>query len=123
MRAWRAEGAGIRAIAERLNAEGVPTKRRGRRHATNVARLLDEEARATRSAGSPWPFWKTGDDPLLGRTPATSGDTYYLEGQLPPCSWCQVAMEEVAQETGTNWVYSWVDKNGLRQFWWRGPNS
>ncbi|MFB4282317.1 polymorphic toxin-type HINT domain-containing protein [Nonomuraea sp. MTCD27] len=80
------------------------------------------EARATRAAGAPWPFWKAGDDPLLGRTPAVAGDTYYLEGQLPPCSWCQVAMEEAAAETGTNWVYTWVE-NGARQFWWRGPGS
>ena len=81
------------------------------------------EARATRAAGSPWPYWKTGDDPLLGRAPATPGDTYYVEGQLPPCSWCQVAMEEAAANTGTNWVYTWLDDSGARQFWWRGPGS
>ncbi|WP_329568549.1 LamG-like jellyroll fold domain-containing protein [Kitasatospora sp. NBC_01266] len=81
------------------------------------------EARATRVAGSPWPYWKTGDDPLLGRAPAAEGDTYYVEGQLPPCSWCQVAMEEAAGNTGTNWVYTWLDDSGARQFWWRGPNG
>nr|WP_329064095.1 polymorphic toxin-type HINT domain-containing protein [Streptomyces sp. NBC_01429] len=81
------------------------------------------EARATRVAGSPHPYWKAGDDPLLGRAPAVAGDTYYVEGQLPPCSWCASAMEEAATNTGTNWVYTWMDSAGTRQFWWRGPNS
>ncbi|MGQ4517343.1 polymorphic toxin-type HINT domain-containing protein [Streptomyces sp. DW26H14] len=81
------------------------------------------EARATRVAGSPHPYWKVGDDPLLGRAPAVAGDTYYVEGQLPPCSWCASAMEQAATNTGTNWVYTWMDDAGSRQFWWRGPNS
>jgi hypothetical protein len=81
------------------------------------------EARATRAAGTPWPYWTTGDDPLLGRSPAIAGDTYLVEGQLPPCSWCQVAMENAANETETNWVYTWLGDGGNRQWWWRGPNT
>ncbi|GGV19489.1 hypothetical protein GCM10010182_46340 [Actinomadura cremea] len=77
------------------------------------------EARATRAAGTPWRYWKNGDDPLLGVTPANAGDTYYLEGALPPCSWCRKAMEDAAEATDTNWVYTWVE-DGERHFWWRG---
>jgi site-specific DNA recombinase len=43
VRALRAEGLSIRAIAERLTAEAVPA-RGGRWHPTTVARLLDREA-------------------------------------------------------------------------------
>ncbi len=81
------------------------------------------EARATRAAGTPWPYWTTGDDPLLGRSPAIAGDTYLVEGQLPPCSWCQVAMENAANDKETNWVYTWLDDGGNLQWWWRGPNT
>jgi len=45
MRAWQAEGMSLRAIADRLNDGGVPTKRGGRWHATTVARLLSDRAR------------------------------------------------------------------------------
>jgi DNA invertase Pin-like site-specific DNA recombinase len=45
MRAWKAEGAGIREITRRLNDAGVPAKRGGKWHPTAVARLLDEDAR------------------------------------------------------------------------------
>ncbi|WP_239935256.1 recombinase family protein [Streptomyces sp. CBG31] len=45
MRAWQAEGASVRAIAERLNAAGVPTKRGARWHPTTVNRLLNPAAR------------------------------------------------------------------------------
>jgi DNA invertase Pin-like site-specific DNA recombinase len=46
MRSWRAEGDSLRTIAQRLNAEGTPTKRGGRWHPTTVARLLNDAARA-----------------------------------------------------------------------------
>ncbi|MFF8919167.1 recombinase family protein [Streptomyces sp. NPDC015032] len=46
MRGWQAEGVSIRAIANRLNSEGIPTKRGGRWHATTVNRLLSPDARA-----------------------------------------------------------------------------
>ena len=45
MRLWHAEGLSIRAIADRLNAKGVPTKRGGRWHPTTVNRLLSPGAR------------------------------------------------------------------------------
>lgn len=45
MRAWQAEGVSLRAIADRLNAEEIPTKRGGRWHPTTVARLLNPQAR------------------------------------------------------------------------------
>jgi DNA invertase Pin-like site-specific DNA recombinase len=45
MRRWQAEGLSIRAIAARLNEEGVPAKRGGRWHAATVQRLLSPEAR------------------------------------------------------------------------------
>ncbi len=46
MERWRdEEGLGVRAIAARANAEGLPTKRGGRWHATTVARLLSPDAR------------------------------------------------------------------------------
>ncbi|WP_198041351.1 LamG-like jellyroll fold domain-containing protein [Micromonospora chokoriensis] len=80
------------------------------------------EARATREAGSPWPYWVRGDDAALGRNPVEPGDTILLEGELPPCSWCQTAMEQAAEHTGANWVYTWQEE-GFQQFWWRGPNS
>ncbi len=46
MRAWAAEGVGVRAIARRLNDAGVPAKRGGRWHPSTVARLVDSRARA-----------------------------------------------------------------------------
>ncbi|MEU4872408.1 ricin-type beta-trefoil lectin domain protein [Streptomyces sp. NPDC021608] len=79
------------------------------------------ESRATRVAGVPHVYWKGGDDPLLGRSPAIAGDTYLIEGRLPPCDWCQAQMEEAALSTKTNWVYTWLDDGGIRQYWWRGP--
>ncbi|MFH9244697.1 recombinase family protein [Streptomyces lydicus] len=45
MRQWQAEGVSIRGIADRLNAEGTPTKRGARWHPTTVNRLLNPEAR------------------------------------------------------------------------------
>lgn len=45
VRSLAAEGLPVRAIADRLNAENVPTKRGGRWHATTVARLLRPQAR------------------------------------------------------------------------------
>ena len=45
MRAWEAEGIGVREIARRLNEADVPSKRGGQWHPTTVARLLDPEAR------------------------------------------------------------------------------
>lgn len=46
MERWRdQEGLGVRAIAERANAEGLASKRGGRWHPTTVARLLSPEAR------------------------------------------------------------------------------
>ncbi|MFE3284104.1 ricin-type beta-trefoil lectin domain protein [Streptomyces sp. NPDC059233] len=81
------------------------------------------ESRATRAAGSPHPYWKAGDDPLLGRAPAIEGDTYLIRGQLDPCGWCQTAMEEAALSTNTTWIYTWKGADGVRQFWWRGPQG
>jgi DNA invertase Pin-like site-specific DNA recombinase len=46
MRAWRQEGHSLRAIAARLNAEGVETKRGGNWQPSTVARLLDPRARS-----------------------------------------------------------------------------
>ena len=46
MERWRnEEGISIRAITERLNEQGIPSKRGGRWHPTTVARLLSTEAR------------------------------------------------------------------------------
>ena len=46
MERWRDhDGLGVRAIAARANAEGLPTKRGGRWHPTTVARILSPEAR------------------------------------------------------------------------------
>lgn len=46
MERWRdEEGLGIRAIAARANAEGLPSKRGGRWHPTTVARVLSPAAR------------------------------------------------------------------------------
>ena len=42
---WQAEGLSMRAIAARLNAEGVPSKRGGQWHPATVQRLLSPEAR------------------------------------------------------------------------------
>ncbi|WP_177239934.1 ricin-type beta-trefoil lectin domain protein [Streptomyces monashensis] len=81
------------------------------------------ESRATRVAGVPHVYWKGGDDPLLGRSPAIAGDTYLIEGILPPCDWCQAQMQEAALATRTDWVYTWLDEDGIRQYWWRGPDS
>jgi RHS repeat-associated protein len=118
----RGENPGEPGPATYYSGRGLPTERaqgpwKGGVMATHT------EARATRAAGSPWPFWATGDDPVLGSAPATEGDTYYVEGQLPPCSWCQIAMEEAAVNLNTTWVYTWLDNAGLQQFWWRGPNG
>jgi hypothetical protein len=55
---------------------------------------------------------------LLGTRPAVPGDTYYLEGELAPCSWCAVTMEQAALELGTNWVYTWIENN-VRNYWVR----
>ncbi|MFR9796856.1 recombinase family protein [Streptomyces sp. MS06] len=46
MRAWHEEGVSIRAICERLNAVGIPSKRGGKWHPTTAARLLNPDARA-----------------------------------------------------------------------------
>ncbi|MCW3472666.1 recombinase family protein [Rhodococcus pyridinivorans] len=46
VRAWAAEGVGVRAIARRLNEAGIPSKRGGRWHPSTVARLVDPSARA-----------------------------------------------------------------------------
>lgn len=45
MRGWQAEGISVRAIADRLNSEGIPTKRGARWHPTTVNRLLNPAAR------------------------------------------------------------------------------
>jgi DNA invertase Pin-like site-specific DNA recombinase len=46
MERWRdEEGLGVRAIAARANAEGLPSKRGGRWHPATVARVLSPEAR------------------------------------------------------------------------------
>ena len=45
MRGWQAEGASVRAIADRLNSEDIPTKRGARWHPTTVNRLLNPGAR------------------------------------------------------------------------------
>lgn len=45
VQAWQTEGASFRAIADRLNAEGVPSKRGGKWHPATVQRLLSPEAR------------------------------------------------------------------------------
>lgn len=46
MERWRdEEGLGVRAIAARANAEGLPSKRGGRWHPTTVARVLSPQAR------------------------------------------------------------------------------
>ncbi|MER5584135.1 recombinase family protein [Streptomyces asoensis] len=42
---WQSEGLSMRAIAARLNAEGVPSKRGGQWHPATVQRLLSPEAR------------------------------------------------------------------------------
>ena len=46
----REEGVSLRAIAARLNEDGVPTKRGGRWHPNTVARLLDPAAREADNA-------------------------------------------------------------------------
>lgn len=43
IRALHADGRSIRAICDRLNADGIPAKRRGRCHLTTVARTLARE--------------------------------------------------------------------------------
>lgn len=45
MRRWQTEGMSMRAIAARLNEEGVPSKRGGQWHPATVQRLLSPEAR------------------------------------------------------------------------------
>ena len=42
---WKAEGMSIRAICDRLNEEGVPSKRGGKWHPTTVDRMLNPAAR------------------------------------------------------------------------------
>ena len=50
IQAMRAEGMGYKAIAEKLNAEGIPAKRSGKWHAATVSRILDPAARARANA-------------------------------------------------------------------------
>lgn len=45
MKQWQSEGLSYRAIAARLNEEGVPSKRGGKWHPATVQRLLSPEAR------------------------------------------------------------------------------
>ncbi len=45
MRSMRKDGLSLRAIAETLNAEGIPTKRGGRWSPSTISRILDPEAR------------------------------------------------------------------------------
>lgn len=45
MRRWQAEGLSFRVIADRLNEQGVPSKRGGQWHPATVQRLLSPEAR------------------------------------------------------------------------------
>lgn len=45
MKRWKREGASIREIVDRLNSEGIPSKRGGKWHPTTVARILSPEAR------------------------------------------------------------------------------
>ena len=59
MRQWAGDGLSRRAIAGRLNAEGVPTKRGGRWHPTTVSRALSEAAReADRRTSARQRAWK-----------------------------------------------------------------
>ncbi|MEU4476463.1 hypothetical protein AB0F68_00060 [Micromonospora sp. NPDC023966] len=58
----------------------------------------------------------------MGRQRNAAGDTVFFEGDLPPCQWCQIALEEAAEITGANFVYRWVE-GGVEQFWWRGPSG
>jgi DNA invertase Pin-like site-specific DNA recombinase len=59
MRQWAGNGLSRRAIAARLNAEGVPTKRGGRWHPTTVSRALSEAAReADRRTSARQRAWK-----------------------------------------------------------------
>ena len=46
----RAQGMGYKAIADALNAEGIPTKRSGKWHAATISRILDPAARARANA-------------------------------------------------------------------------
>ena len=112
-----ADEAGPRTVysGRQLPEELAQGKRKG-------AMASHTEARATREAGSPYPYWKAGDDPLLGRSPATPGDTYFLEGELAPCSWCARSMQEAAENTNTNWVYKW-NEDGVDQFWVATPGA
>jgi hypothetical protein len=32
-----------------------------------------------------------------------------INGTLPPCRWCQEAMDEFAEETGARLLYEWPD--------------
>jgi hypothetical protein len=60
MRQWEANGLSRRAIAERLNAEGTPTKRGGRWHPTTISRALSEAAReADRQTSARQRAWKS----------------------------------------------------------------
>src|SRR5690606_38452186 len=43
IQAWRDQGWSLRRIAEGLNARGIPTKRGGRRHASTVRYLLQND--------------------------------------------------------------------------------
>ncbi|MFG2473542.1 recombinase family protein [Streptomyces fagopyri] len=46
MHAWKQESISIRGICDRLNEQGIPSKRGGQWHPTTVARLLNPDARA-----------------------------------------------------------------------------
>ncbi|WP_084000518.1 polymorphic toxin-type HINT domain-containing protein [Actinomadura kijaniata] len=99
-------------------------KAQGRWKGNNL--VTHTEARATRDAGSPYPYWdmNKSDDPLLGQHPAIPGDTYLVEGTLPPCISCAISMEQAAADTGTNWVYTWLDPDtNVRQWWARPANT
>lgn len=50
MHEWRDAGASLRAIADRLNADGVPTKRGRRWHPASVSRIIDADARRRANA-------------------------------------------------------------------------
>lgn len=48
--AMREDGKGYKAIADHLNADGIPTKRNGKWHASTVSRIIDPAARARANA-------------------------------------------------------------------------
>lgn len=59
----------------------------------------------------PHVYWKGGDDPLLGRSPAITGDMYLIEGILPPCDWCQAQMEDKGYDY--DHLRKWLRKRGI----------